>query len=142
MIPPNDDLRLDEQAAAMTDAMISGRQIDSTGAQEFEPIVRVLVELSSGEPSAVFRARLTARLSAEFDSVARPQRGRAFNWRLIALAAAVLVIAVGLVALVSSGGGSQPLQGTAVGGEGGTLVIVLGAALFTVFAAWLLRRRR
>lgn len=125
----------------MTDAVMSGRKITTTAAHDFEPVVRILSELSSGEPSDTYRARLTTRLSAEFDAVQRGQRARGLNWRLAASAAAVLLVALGVILLAAAGAGNQPLQGTAVGSDGGTLVIILGAALFTVFAAWLLRRR-
>ncbi|MBX3080180.1 MAG: hypothetical protein KF716_01015 [Anaerolineae bacterium] len=121
MMNDSENPELDNEMANLTDALLAGRSIKaSASAQPLEPIVRGLQQLSaSSQPSDEFRARLTQRLSSEFEaqSHTRPLRNTGLfsrRYRSVLAAAAVLVL-VGIAVLLGSQGGTPTTVGTALG---------------------------
>ena len=121
MMNDSDNPELDNEMANLTDALLTGRSIKaSASAQPLEPIVRGLQQLSApSQPSDEFRARLTQRLSSEFEAQSRTRSSRitglvSRRYRSVLAAAAVLIL-VGIAVLLASQGGTQPTVGTALG---------------------------
>lgn len=144
----SDDTRLDDELANLTDALLEGREMQtSTGRHDLEQVVRQLHQtlLSGGPPDPAYRARLEQRLIQEWNRVYRAQR-----WyqrraaRALALAAALVFALLALIlALPATGAGA--LHGAAAGALSWeaalALVVLLGLAALIVFV-WVWRRRR
>lgn len=142
---PTHDQQLDDELAALTDALLEGRDAVLPSVSDenvpLEPVVRGLYDLTRDEPSRAFEARLQRRLNDEWTARPRPVRLSVLQQpvvRLMALAAALMIIMVGI--LLAAGGREQnALQGTALGSmEGLALLLLLVGGVVVVF---LLRRR-
>ncbi len=126
----NDNARLDDELAALTDALLEGRQMETPPEQrDLEAVVRQLHKFIAPHeaPSPAFRARLEQRLNQEWNLAHRQRPERWYRRRgvqLLALAAsAALILTVALLALPQNGGSA--LQGAAAGPVGWGLLLLL-----------------
>jgi hypothetical protein len=141
----DENRRLDEDLADLTDAVIENRETKtSEDMAELSAVVRGLRDLiESGEqPSALFEARMRQRLDLEWEQrqrrMLRPRVSNAV--RVASLAAALVVVLVVVISLFGApeDGG---LQGTALGSPEG-IIVVFALAAVVGLAVLLWRRRR
>lgn len=134
--------RLDDELAALTDAVLENQAMQTqtrTQTQtndtlnDLADVVRGLNALIEPhqQPPDLFQARMRQRLDAEWDlrqrRTVRPRISPV--WR-VASAAAVLVLALVAVLMLSRGGGeAEGLPGTAQGSPEAVLTVVLLAAV-------------
>src|SRR5215510_643769 len=107
-----DNTRLDNEIAELTDAMLSGQQRQaSPEAQGLDQIAQQLSQMvsSSAGPDPAFRAKLTQRLMQEWDSTAQHGGSRTPANRIVrrryvqyAALAAVVVLLLGLALILGS----------------------------------------
>jgi hypothetical protein len=145
----DDQKRLDDDLAALTDAILENRMVEPTeDAQDYEPVVRQLQQIirPDSEPTPVFRDRLTQRLNEEWSmSRAQKSRNRFSNrsTRLVVLAASVAIVLTGVALLVNNPVGVP--VGTAIGDNSnqtsGVILLVLGV-IGTAVGVALWRRNR
>lgn len=141
----DDNTRLDNELADLTDALLSGADRGQPADTEgLDKVVRQLHQIiePGGGPDPAFRTRLTQRLTQEWDSTqgrgaARSSSSIPFSRRTMRYlaAAAVLIAVVGLALILGSKG---PVIGTAVNGEfpwlfAVILLVGLGIAGFIVW---------
>lgn len=138
---------LDNDLAALTDALLSGQEmntLDELG--DLDKITRQLHRLFSttSQPEPGFRARLTRRLSEEWESAhARPsgQLSATSLRRRLTLIAAVLAIIIGVSFILVSGVKAIPNTGTILD-VNSTALAVAGVVLAAVLVTYIIIRRR
>ena len=140
----DENRRLDDELAALTDAAIENRDIEAS--QDMAPlteVVRGLRDLNeSGDmPSPSFEARMRQRLDTEWEQrhrrLTRPRLSNAM--RVATLAAALVVVLV--VAVSLAGAPEHGVQGTALGSPEG-VIVALALAAFVGAALLFWRKRR
>jgi hypothetical protein len=142
-----DNARLDDELAAFTDSLLAGEEAPVPAElSELAAVVRQLHTVidPQARPTPVFEERLTQRLNREWtiQHERRPQTWRSYRLtRLAALAAALAVILVG-VALLSSGGDNEPVQGTAIDSTIGTVAVLVALVGLGILVLIWLRQRR
>jgi hypothetical protein len=141
----SDNRRLDDELAALTDALLVGGEMRaSENLSELVPVIDQLrrVIAPDSRPDPAFQAQLTERLVWEWN---RLYQRRATGWlhqrwgRVAALAAGLVLVLL-VVVLMRGQGGDGALQGTASGPLLWPLVIV-GVGLFgaVLILIWLRR---
>lgn len=143
----DENRRLDDELADMTDAIIENRNMDtSEELHELSQVVRGLHHtIQPGDrPSAAFETRMKQRLDMEWEQRQRRARVTRFNpaVRVMALAAALLVVMVAIILITNTAEtGTTPPVGTAIGPtEFLIAVVALGAVVGAAFLVWRNRR--
>jgi hypothetical protein len=127
----DENRRLDDELAALTDAMLEKRDMNTSHeVHELADVVRGLYTLiEPGErPSPKFEARLKQSLNQEWEQRTRRARRGRFSPAL-RLAAVLVVALVAIVLLNSTTPSGQGLPGTAVGSNGAIVILITLAAV-------------
>ncbi len=146
----SDRSQLDDDLAALTDALFEGQTIPPTADTDLQSLGRIAQKLYQGiaaeEDNAAIRARLRCRLEREWQQTHRRKvwwpRQRAM--RLVAMAAALVFVMVAVLLALDANNNGQAMQGTATGSldMGGVLALALLLIVGVIVVVWALRRRR
>src|SRR5262245_22015404 len=141
----DDQKRLDDELADLTDALVEGRDMKASAElQGLDQTVRLLNDVirPDGVPDQAFRARLTQRMNEEW-AMTHPRRVHWYNqpvFRFAAAAAGLVFVLLGILWLSKPGGITDPTA-TGFGRDVGSLLIV-SAVVIGGIAFYLWRNRR
>ena len=131
---------LDDELAQATDELLSGHSLSALDGdnRELEAVLHQLQETinPAQPPGAAFEQRLNIRLNAEWDRLYAPPRLRLVDQplvRVLAMAAAVVLI-LGVIVLLAVPSSSSQLRGTAINpGNAAVILLVLGIGAIGAF---------
>jgi type VI protein secretion system component VasF len=141
------DAKHDNELAALTDSLLEGRdQPVSEDVQELSQVVRQLHQVIRPDvpPDPLFRKQLARRLNQEWTYQRRAPRWYANRYvRLAALAAVLMVVLLGVALLSAQSNSDNTIEGTAIGTVAWTaaIVVVVAGALVGLALWWQQRRR-
>src|SRR5476651_585122 len=124
---------LDDELAHMTDNLLAGQDSEVTrdNATQARIVAGLTAVVAAGHgPEAAFRNALTRRLNDEWEQVFERKaahRSRSTDQRYVWLGAlaALVVMVLGSILLLSTGGASSPLNATVVGPAGPGIIVFL-----------------